>query len=288
MQGLQPPAKFRISRVGVRGVRKPVQVERDGLSRILIANIDVAVDLPSFKKGADMSRYLEVIGEVVEESVESPCRGVEHLAATVAQKLLETHPYATRAYVDVHSTLFLRREWGGRTSLEGYEILGRAVGLRGDGIRKFVGVRVTGMTACPCAMETVRSLLINRYPDMKGFLDSIPVPTHNQRNVVSILVEIPEGCDVDAERLIAIAEASLSAPTFEILKRRPEGELVLMAHENPKFVEDVVRDALKMLLKELETFPDSTEITVVSESMESIHQHNAYAERTTTLGELRR
>ncbi len=127
MQSLQPPAKFRISRVGVRGVKKPVQVERDGLSRILIANIDVAVDLPSFKKGADMSRYLEVIGEVVEESVETPCRGVEHLAATVAQKLLDTHPYATRAYVDVQSTLFLRREWGGRTSLEGYEIFGMTV-----------------------------------------------------------------------------------------------------------------------------------------------------------------
>ncbi len=144
------------------------------------------------------------------------------------------------------------------------------------------------MTACPCAMETVRSLLVAKHPDMKGFLSSIPVPTHNQRNIVTICVEVPEGYDVDAERLIAIAEHSLSAPTFEILKRKPEGDLVLRAHENPKFVEDVVRDALKMLLEELEGFPDSTEIKVTSESMESIHRHNAYAERVTTLGELRR
>ena len=88
--------------------------------------------------------------------------------------------------------------------------------------------------------------------------------------------------------MIDIAEKSFSSPTFGILKRKEEGEIVFNAHKNPKFVEDVVRDILGAILKKYKKLPDDVLVVVKSESEESIHKHNAFAERITTLGELRK
>ena len=82
-------------------------------------------------------------------------------------------------------------------------------------------------------------------------------------------------------------ENALSNPTHEILKRKDEGMVVVNAHNNPKFVEDVVRDILGDLIREYPELPDETMVTVRSESEESIHKHNAFAERVTVMGELR-
>ena len=72
-----------------------------------------------------------------------------------------------------------------------------------------------------------------------------------------------------------------------LVKRIDEGELVYNAHKNPKFVEDIVRDIAAEILPRYSDFPDGTRVIVSSESEESIHPHNAYAEIDTTLGELR-
>jgi GTP cyclohydrolase-4 len=147
-------------------------------------------------------------------------------------------------------------------------------------VLKLIGVKVLGMTACPCAMEVVRTL--EKQPP------SSPAPTHNQRNVGTLMIEVPSDRDlVDADDLIAIVEDSFSTPTYSLLKRRQEAELVLRAHQKPKFVEDVVRDILHKVLEQYSKLPDETIVIACSESEESIHKHNAYAERVTTLGELR-
>jgi len=83
-------------------------------------------------------------------------------------------------------------------------------------------------------------------------------------------------------------EQAFSSPTYSILKRRDEAQLVFDAHKNPKFVEDVVRDILSTILKKYKNLPDDVMVVVRSESEESIHKHNAFAERVTTLGELRK
>jgi len=93
--------------------------------------------------------------------------------------------------------------------------------------------------------------------------------------------------EIEADDLIEIVESSLSSPTYGILKRADEANVVLRAHENPKFVEDVVREILGKLLRRYPRLEDSVHVTVRSESEESIHKHNAFAERVTTLGELR-
>jgi len=92
---------------------------------------------------------------------------------------------------------------------------------------------------------------------------------------------------VEADDLIEIVESSLSAPTYALLKRPEEGRLVEAAHRKPRFVEDVVREVLAQILKRYKALPDAARVSVKSESEESIHKHNAFAERTTTLGELR-
>ena len=136
------------------------------------------------------------------------------------------------------------------------------------------------MTACPCAQETVGELLGVENP---GF----PMMSHNQRNVCTILLTTGEDQNIEADDLIDLAERSVSTPTFELLKREDEGKVVINAHSNTRFVEDVVRNGLTLIVNNYHDLPDDVEVKVVSDSQESIHKHNAYAERTATMGELR-
>lgn len=280
---------FKLTRVGVRGVKKPVNVKRPDKSVTLTATFDLFVDLPAKLKGSHLSRNLEVLSEILDESVRRPVASLESLSAKICEELLEKHEYASCAEVSISADFFLERAAdGGASSLESYLLQASAFAQRGGKVWKSVGVEVIGMTACPCAMEEVRARLKNEMPSSSDILDSIPILTHNQRNVSSLMLEVPGDCDVAAEDLIDIVEASVSSPTFEILKRKQEASVVFNAHMNPKFVEDVVRDILKTVLEKYSDFPDDVRVRVKSESQESIHKHTAFAERDTTMGELRR
>ena len=163
-------------------------------------------------------------------------------------------------------------------------LMATAISRNTDGLKKMIGVEVIGMTACPCAMETVRE----QYRGKVVFEDDLPVITHNQRNIATLLIEVPEEYDVEANDLIDLVESSFSSPTYEVLKRSDEALVVLRAHQQPKFVEDVVRTMLTKVLERYAELPDDVLVTVRSESEESIHKHNAFAERVSRLGELRR
>jgi GTP cyclohydrolase-4 len=190
--------------------------------------------------------------------------------------------------VNMAADYFLeRRTEGGRRTLEPFKLVARATARRGNGLMKLIGVEVDGMTACPCAMETVRQRLNADDPELGKIVSSMPMITHNQRNRTTLMMEVPEHVDIEADDLIGIVESSLSSPTYGILKRDDEASVVMQAHRNPKFVEDVVRDILGKILDRYGNLDDAVHVTVRSESEESIHKHNAFAERITTLGELR-
>jgi len=268
--------------VGVRDVRKPVRVSRPGKEVMLIVTFDLFVDLPAELKGSHMSRNLEVLSRVVDDAVRSHVPGLEDLGVIICHQLLSRHEYATCSEVVMSADYFLERSLGnGTSSLERYVIKASAHSIRNGPTKKCIGVEVTGMTACPCAMEEVRKI---RNVDASDINASI---THNQRNITSVSLEVPADTILEAERLIAIVERCLSSPTYEILKRADEARVVMNAHSNPKFVEDVVRDVLGEILKEFSDLSDDVRVSVKSESFESIHKHNAYAERDTTMGELR-
>jgi len=275
---------FRLTRVGVRGVVKPVQVKRPRRAVTLTATFDVSVDLPANQRGSHLSRNLEAIGEVVDDSVREPVESLEALAGQIAGSLLDRHAYANEASVDIVADYFLEKFTPmGRSSLERFKLLAAATADRAatPRVRRTIGVEVIGMTACPCAMETIRE----ESPELVD--PKLPTITHNQRNITRLSLQEPDGHDIEADDLVEIVEASMSAPTFEILKRPDEGRVVRLAHENPRFVEDVVRQVLAHVLKRYVALPDTATVTVRSESEESIHKHNAFAERVTTLGELR-
>jgi len=274
---------FKLTRVGVRDVRKPVLVRRPGKDVTLTVTFDIFVDLPAELKGSHMSRNLEVLARVIDESVRKPVTGLEDLGAIICRELLARHEYATCSEVQMSADYFLERSLGnGTASLERYMLKASATAERGGATRKCIGVEVTGMTACPCAMEEVRTIR-KTAPD-----DPLACITHNQRNITSVFLDVPTDSVVEADRLINIVEKCLSSPTFEILKRADEAKVVIDAHANPKFVEDVVRDVLGEILGQFPDLPDDVNVSVRSESHESIHKHNAYAERETSLGELRK
>ena len=280
---------FKLTRVGITGLVKPIVVRRRGEDHHLTAEIDVFVDLPSTQRGSHMSRNVEVITEMIEDSLQNKVGSLEELAGNVCKKLLDRHDYADFAEVRMTADYFLEQITdSGRKSLEPYKLMAKATATRGNGLMKAIGVEVRGMTACPCAMETIYHQLSQEVPELKKIRGKVPTISHNQRNRTLLMIEVPEDVDVEADDLVEIVESSLSSPTYGILKRSDEAAVVLRAHRNPKFVEDVVRDILGKLLKKYKKLDDSVHVTVRSESEESIHKHNAFAERITTLGELRR
>lgn len=284
VQSRETDNRFKLTKVGVTGVKKPVFVKRNGsrdkLNSALSCTIDIFVDLPAVQKGSHLSRNLEVLREIVEESVGQPVSGIENLAADMCRKLLDRHEYASTANVRMSADYYRNsRTPNGRDTLEVYSLLGEGIYRRGDRVRKTIGVKVIGMTACPCAQETVSETL--------RCSDKWPVMSHNQRNICTVIMEMDEDVDIEADVLIDLVESAFSSPTYEILKRDDEAAVVINAHRNPKFVEDVVRDVLKLLVDSCADLPDDVGVTVRSESEESIHKHNAFAERKATMGELR-
>jgi GTP cyclohydrolase-4 len=275
---------FKLTRVGVTGVKKLVHIQRPNKKSILplTVTLDLFVDLPASQKGSHMSRNLELVSEIIDQTLKTPVSDLESFCAKTAELLLKKHEYATFSEVKAEADYFLDVVYpSGQKGSEPYKLVAEARAKSNGELKKLIGVKVIGMTACPCAMEVVRKL------------DSLdknhPAPTHNQRNIGTLMIEVPRETEIiDADDLIDIVERSFSSPTYSILKRKDEAELVIRAHTRPKFVEDVVRDILSAVLERYKDLPDEVLVIARSESEESIHKHNAFAERVTTLSELRK
>ncbi|VVB87960.1 GTP cyclohydrolase MptA [uncultured archaeon] len=175
-------------------------------------------------------------------------------------------------------------------------IFAEARAIRGNDltVRKIIGAEVLGITACPCAQEIMRDKAKNELKALgvdgeiiKKFLNRVPMPTHNQRGRGIISIEVQDDNFVSLDRIINIIESSLSSQMFELLKRSDEAAVVERAHKNPKFVEDCVRSMAQKIVKEFPELADDSIITIKQINEESIHRHNAFAERKSTLGELR-
>ncbi|HPS91122.1 MAG TPA: GTP cyclohydrolase MptA [Methanothrix sp.] len=300
IQACEPDYPFNLTRVGVTGVKKLVKVERGNDERpvVLISNFEVFVDLPSDRKGANLSRNFEVIDEVLEEAINCPVYEIEELCGEIAKRLLSRHEYASRAEVKMKSEYIVRRQTPvtKATCQEVVDIFAEAVARAGPAghVRKTVGAEVLGMTACPCAQEImreqVRQELAKAGLSVEAAADlaqRLPVATHNQRGRGSISVEVHDRRCVSIDRIIRIIEESMSSRVFGLLKRPDEAVVVKRAHSNPKFVEDCVRTMAQKLVEAFSDLPDDAAVTLKQINEESIHQHNAFAERTAKMGELR-
>ncbi len=286
--------RLRLLSVGLTGIRKPLSVQREGRANNLTVTFRVAVDLPSDRKGSDLSRNAEILAEIVDETATRPVESLETACSSIVRELLVRHPYATEASVEASAEYFLRKGVSeAKRSFEDYTLLAEARGTRAeDGtveVRRAVGAEAVGMTACPCAMETCRELLTKEYPLLADRqFESLPMISHNQRNRTRLILELDGETSVEADDVIAAVEAAQSSPTYAILKRGDEAQVVLDAHRHPKFVEDVVRDLLASLPERFPNASDATTVRVSTVSEESIHKYNVEASHRISLGELRR
>ncbi len=285
---------LRLRSVGVSGIRKPLNVQRGGRTHTLAVTFDVGVDLPSDRKGSDLSRNAEILAEIVDETATRPTESLESACSSIAAELLRRHAYASEASVSASAEYFLRQGISEeRRSFEDYTLVAEARAVRDAAgtltVHRAVGAEAVGMTACPCAMETCRERLVQEFPALGApELKDLPMISHNQRNRTRLVFELDGAAEVEAEDLIAAIEAAQSSPTYAILKRGDEAEVVLRAHRNPKFVEDVLRDLLASLPRRFPTVPDTVAVRATTVSEESIHKYNVEAAHRVTFGELRR
>ena len=298
VQAQAPALHVSLSRVGVTNVEKVVRIGANGTERLYWARLDCFVDLGPDQKGAHMSRFEEVVNDAIGEVVLSErAFHAETLAHHIAEKVRDRQ-HARRAEVRIEARYpeYKRAPVSGIRTQELYTLLGTAVASEA-GTRRLIGVRAQGITACPCAQGLVQTasrerLLADGFSEdeVERVFAAVPVATHNQRGLGTLHVGCPEDCetDIDAERLLAIVEESMSSEIYELMKRSDEGAVVEKAHRRPRFVEDCVRESVRGVIEGFGELTDRHFVLARQENLETIHQHNVVAERFGLLGELRR
>jgi GTP cyclohydrolase IV len=296
VQSRRPTTRVSLSRVGVTGVQKVIRI-RAGQhdEQLFYAELECFVDLDPEQKGAHMSRFEEVVEQAIDEVVLGEALKAETLAAHVAERVRERQR-ALRAEVTIaarypeHKTA---PSSGLRTQAI-YTLFGSAVASEA-GTRRLVGVQAQGMTACPCAQEMLTSRARERLAaddfsddEIERVFEHVPVATHNQRGLGTLYVGCPETCadPIDAAVLLRIVESSMSAEIYELMKRPDEADVVEKAHRRPRFVEDCVREAIRMAVAEYESLGPDAFVLSRQENLETIHHHNVVAERYGLIGEL--
>jgi GTP cyclohydrolase IB len=239
--------QLRIDKVGVRGLRFPIQIRDKAHSlQNTVATVGLFVDLPKEFKGTHMSRFIEVLnahGNVVH------VENIPDILFAMQKKL-----HAVTSHLEMEFPFFLEKcaPVSGRKSVMDYTARFDA-SATGTEIDFVLTVKSAVTTLCPC------SKAISSYG------------AHNQRGEVT--VQIRSEKVIWIEELIAIIEASASAELYSLLKREDEKAVTERAYENPVFVEDRVRN----VAVKLNNHPDITWYKVEAENYESIHNHNAYA-----------
>jgi GTP cyclohydrolase IV len=298
VQASAPTVHVSLSRVGVTGVEKIIRIAgQEGHPLLFSARLECFVDLGPKQKGAHMSRFEEVVNDVIGEViVNRTAFKAEQLAQLIAEQVRERQD-ALRAEVTIAARYPEHKPApvSGIMTQEIYTLFGSAAASE-KGTRRLVGVAAQGMTACPCAQQIVAGHARERLTgdgftddEIERIFDAVPVATHNQRGLGTLHIGCPEGCDIEFEAaaLLEIVEDSMSSEIYELMKRSDEGSVVEKAHRRPRFVEDCVREMIRGVVDRYTELPDDTFISARQENLETIHQHNVVAERFGMLGELR-
>jgi len=236
-----------INKVGIKDIRHPVRVkDRSQGEQHTIANFNMYVNLPHNFKGTHMSRFVEILNNYERElSVES----FEQMLIEMIARL-----DAEAGHIEMSFAYFVEKPApvSGVKSLMDYEVT--LLGEIKDGKPSVdIKVVVPVTSLCPCSKK------ISAYG------------AHNQRSHVTVSVHT---CDfVWIEDIINLVEAQASCELFGLLKRPDEKFVTERAYDNPKFVEDMVRDVAASLNADKRIVA----YTVESENFESIHNHSAYA-----------
>jgi GTP cyclohydrolase I len=237
-----------IDKVGVKDIRYPVTVmDRNNGVQHTVASINMYVNVPREFKGTHMSRFIEILNEFHGH--------LDIRAFSSVLGALQEHLQAEAAHMEINFPYFIRKLSPVTESAGLMEYRCRIAGCldREKGYDLVVEVNVPITTVCPCSKE------ISDHG------------AHNQRGTVRIAVRFKRFIWI--EDLIDLVERAASCDVYSVLKRPDEKYVTEYAFENPKFVEDVVRD----IACELEHDQNVCWFLVDVENFESIHNHSAYA-----------
>jgi len=257
VQGAADARSIAINQVGIKDIRHPLRIAgRDGTVQHTVATYSMYVNLPHDVRGTHMSRFVEILNNT---DIVLSVAGMQQLLTTI-QRTLD----AQQAQVEVTFPYFITKQApvSGVASALDYQVTLLGERSSGDAASISLKVLVPVTSLCPCSKE------ISNYG------------AHNQRSHVTVNVRITEG--VSIEDLIDLVEEEASCEIFGLIKRPDEKYITERAYDNPKFVEDMVRDVAARLHAD----PRILAYTVETENFESIHNHSAYArishDKTTT------
>jgi GTP cyclohydrolase I len=247
VQGSADTRRIPIDRVGIKGIRHPVRVrDRSEGEQHTVAVFNMYVNLPHNFKGTHMSRFVEILNhheyEITVKSFRTMLNEMSHLLEARAGHIEMGFPYFVKKAAPVT----------GVESLMDYQVslIGEVVD---DETFMSVKVEVPVTSLCPCSKQ------ISDYG------------AHNQRSHVTVTARTRGFIWI--EELIEIVESEASCELYGLLKRPDEKFVTEAAYDNPKFVEDMVRDVATRLNADRRI----VSYVVESENFESIHNHSAYA-----------
>ncbi|MCK5718944.1 MAG: GTP cyclohydrolase I FolE2 [Thiomargarita sp.] len=247
VQGSSDTRQIAIDKVGIKDIKYPVQVkDRSGREQHTIANFNMYVNLPHNFKGTHMSRFVEILNE---HEYEITVESFKNMLLEMLSRL-----EAESGHIEMSFCYFVIKfaPVSKVKSLMDYQVtfIGEITGNKPIITLKVV-VPVTSL--CPCSKK------ISSYG------------AHNQRSHVTVTAETNGFLWI--EDIIDLVEKEASSELYGLLKRPDEKQVTEHAYENPKFVEDMVRDIATKLNKDNRVVSYSVE----SENFESIHNHSAYA-----------
>lgn len=240
-----------IQKVGINDVHLPFFIKTKANSfQSVLAKIKFTVDLPMEYKGTHMSRFIELLSDWSQKPIGS--QEMEQILEDAMEKL-----DAASAYLKMEFKYFIDKSApvSGRKSVLDLNCCFIAKKKHNALIDFTLGVNIPFTSLCPCSKE------ISRYG------------AHNQRGLMRVKVKYEVGNALSIEDLAAVMEAQASCPIYPLLKREDEKYVTEKAYENPKFVEDILRD----LVIALRNINYITWFDIECENYESIHNHSAYA-----------
>jgi GTP cyclohydrolase I len=237
--------RLAIQKAGIRGMRHPVMVQTPSGTQPSVADVEMTVGLAADAKGTHMSRFIEVF-----QDHEAPL-GFESIKALMAKMLKRLDAVEGELIVRLPYFISKKAPVSGVSSLMDYEMTWTVRQNKQQDVLLKLVVPVTSL--CPCSKN------ISDYG------------AHNQRSHVTITVLLK--AELNPEALVRVAEQAASCELWGLLKRPDEKYVTERAYDNPKFVEDLVRD----IALGLQHLPSVEGFSVESENFESIHNHSAYA-----------
>jgi len=247
VQGSEDTRRIPINKVGIKDIYHPVRIkERSGAEQHTVANFNMYVNLPHNFKGTHMSRFVEILNN---HEREISVKSFRDMMSELTERL-----DAESGHIEMSFPYFVNKKApvSGVESLMDYKA--SLIGERKDGVSTiWVKVVVPVTSLCPCSKK------ISDYG------------AHNQRSHVTVAAKVSSFLWI--EELIELVESEASCELYGILKRPDEKYVTERAYDNPKFVEDMVRD----IAVRLNADDRVRAYTVESENFESIHNHSAYA-----------